>query len=293
MSATLVVVRAAQEVEALRARQLFAGKSDQPPGDASFLIAMKERPVERIVAALVWWHADGAVKFLMAHTPGLGASDASAALVPALEALPELSGVELRYGRLLAAEEDVAPWLVEHNYEPTCAERVFEAPSTTVYDRVQCFLARHESDMPETWHTESIRDYTPETVWPLIEPYRLIKFNALQRFWVAPGQFGYDPEYSNILFDAETPLGALLVRNNSICLAVDVRVVNPITPRLRSLANLALFAHISRIASPTTTSIRTLAFRADENEHRETANLARRMGGREVAARHIYARQQG
>lgn len=263
----------------------------QPPADAQVLIALKQRPVQRIVATLAWWHEAGAVKFLVGHQPGVDAIEAAAALVPALESVPELAGTDIAYGRLFAPDEDIAPWLIQRGYRATGTERVFEAPSTTVYDRVQSFLARHGNDLPESWRTESIRHHVPETVWPIIEPYRLIRFDALQRFWKTTGPLGYDPDYSNILFDGETPLGTLLLRNNSVCLAVDIRVVNPIAPRLRSLANLALFAHVARLASPAT--IRTLGFRADEREHRETANLARRMGGREVAIRHIYTRLAG
>jgi len=67
-------------------------------------------------------------------------------------------------------------------------------------------------------------------------------------------------------------------------------VVKPMALQLRSLANLAFFAHW-RLVSPT--AFRVVSFRGDQVEHRETANLARRMGGRQVAVRHIYTRPGG
>ncbi|QDU58946.1 hypothetical protein [Aeoliella mucimassa] len=291
MTSQPLTVQVASPQQQLRAWPLFASQFEQPAANAQYLIAIKSRPVERIVAALAWWQEPDAIRFLLAHQPGITIEAAAEALVPRLQSLPDLPPLDLKYAFLLQQDQPPAPWLAAHGYEPRHAERAFEAPSTTVYERVQKFLTRHHNDIPETWHSESIRDHSPETVWPLIEPYRLIHPEALRRFWNTPGEQGYDPDFSNILFDGDQPLGTLLLRNNHVCLAVDIRVVIDIAPRLRSLANLALFAHISRVASPESTGIRTLAFRADEREHRETANLAKRMGGREVAARHIYTRE--
>jgi len=282
------IVRVAQEGESVRARQLFMASPEQPPLNASFLVALKPHPVERIVATLAWWREEMTVKFLVARKPAVSAEQAAAVLVPALEALPGLGEQDVEFGRLLAENEEVAPWLARHGYQTSRTERVFEAPCATVYQRLQLMLARQGREIPATWSTESIRHHLPETVWSLIAPFRLIKLESLRSFWAMPGERGYHPEFSNILFDAGTPLGVLLVRSDSVCLAVDVRVVKPITRRLRSLANLLMFGHIQRVVTPTTWRI--LAFRGDEIEHRETANLARRMGGREVAARHIYIR---
>ena len=290
MTTQPLLVRRANEKELFRAVQLFASSTDKPAADAQYLIALKTRPVERIVAALAWWSEPESIRFLIGHHPGVTAEEAAEALVPPFEQISDKPSLDLKYARLLEENQDCAPWLASHGYQALGTERAFEAPSDTVYERVQTFLARHTNDIPESWHSESIRHHQPETVWPLIEPYRLIHPDTLRRFWNTPGESGYDPDFSNILFDGPTPLGTLLLRNNSICLAVDIRVVNPIAPRLRSLANLALFAHISRVASPESTGIRSLAFRADQREHRETANLAKRMGGREVAVRHIYTR---
>jgi hypothetical protein len=202
--------------------------------------------------------------------------------------MPGLGAEKLIYAQLLAESQEVAPWLARHGYLAQQTERILESPFSTVYQRVGALFARHYTEMPGSWTTEPIRCHSPETVWPLIAPFRLIKFESLQSLWTTPGERGYHPEFSNILFDAGTPVGVLLVRTDHDCLIIDIRVVKPITPRLRSLGNIAFFAHIRRLVIPT--AWRVVRFRGDQVEHRETANLARRMGGRQVAVRHTYIR---
>ena len=81
---------------------------------------------------------------------------------------------------------------------------------------------------------------------------------------------------SRILFQAGQPLGTMRARTDAGCVAVPVRVVKPVSSRLRSLAKLALFAHRLPVTTPTT--CRVARFRGDLVEHRETFNIARRIG---------------
>ena len=267
--------------------QLFSAAPEPPPTNANFILALKLHPIERIVAVLAWWREDAVVKFQIARKPGLLANDAAATLVPAMEAMPGFGAENLKYAQLLAENQEVAPWLARRGYQPQHTEHIFELPLSTAFDRVGALLARYSTEMPGSWTTEPIRLHSPEVVWPLIAPFRLIRFESLQSLWSAPGERGFHPELSNILFDAGTPLGVLLVRTDHDHLVIDIRVVKPMALQLRSLANLAFFGHW-RLVTPTTW--RVIRFRGDEVEHRETANLARRMGGRQVAVRHIYTR---
>jgi hypothetical protein len=59
--------------------------------------------------------------------------------------------------------------------------------------------------------------------------------------------------------------------------------------RERALGNIALLHHIAARRDPYG-PIKWLRFRAGEIEHRETANLAIRMGGRELLPRHVFAK---
>ncbi|WP_193212324.1 hypothetical protein [Luteolibacter marinus] len=282
--------RKAREEEIPRARFLFASAPKVPPAQAEFLVVTKLRPIERIVASLAWWNEGEVVKFLLAGPPGTDGSASWNALLAEFEADGRVAGRRMEFARLLAEDEPAAILLAECGYEGRHTERVFEAPADAVRERVDAMLERYRPEIPAGWRTEAIRHHPPETVWPLLAPYQLIDLDSLRDSWSSPGGDGYDLAFSSVLLDGSDVLGVLLVRTNAVCLAVDVRVVSPMPPRLRALANLALFDHIARLATPERSSLRVLAFRARQQDHLETANLAKRMGGREVAVRHIYTR---
>ena len=73
-------------------------------------------------------------------------------------------------------------------------------------------------------------------------------------------------------------------------LCMDVRVVKTGNRLLDSLGNVALLRHTCVTLGPVPSDLNRLQFRGGEMEHRETANLAFRMGGKELPARHLFAR---
>jgi hypothetical protein len=73
-------------------------------------------------------------------------------------------------------------------------------------------------------------------------------------------------------------------------LYIDVQVVREANPRLRSLGDLCLLYHDAQRVNPDG-PIRRIQFRSGETEHRQTANLALRMGGRELSRRHVFAKK--
>ena len=85
-------------------------------------------------------------------------------------------------------------------------------------------------------------------------------------------------------------LPAFLARRLGDVLYIDVQVVEEPNPRLRSLAAVCQLHHgAQRVASGG--PIRWIHFRSGQSEHRQTANLALRMGGRELATQHVFARR--
>ena len=108
-------------------------------------------------------------------------------------------------------------------------------------------------------------------------------------YWRADSQFGFDLDLSCILFDGERPFGAFLTRLMGEGLCIDVQVVREPNPRLRSLGDLLMLYHdAQRVAADG--PIRRIWFRSGATEHRQTANLALRMGGRELARCHLMAK---
>jgi len=74
-----------------------------------------------------------------------------------------------------------------------------------------------------------------------------------------------------------------------------VQVVQEKNPILRSLGDLFMMYRMLRLHSAaqhagTDVPIRWLRFRSGEIEHRQTANLALRMGGRELPPYHVMAK---
>jgi hypothetical protein len=69
-----------------------------------------------------------------------------------------------------------------------------------------------------------------------------------------------------------------------------VQVVQESNPRLRSLGDICLIYHDAVRVAPDG-PIRRIQFRSGETEHRQTANLALRSGGRELPPRHVFARK--
>ncbi len=105
----------------------------------------------------------------------------------------------------------------------------------------------------------------------------------------SPGAFELD--LSCLLFDGPRVIGALLTRRVQDALCVDVRVVRLENPRLRALGNACLLNHVASRCDPYRGPLHWLHFRAGDIEHRETANLAFRMKGRELPPRHVYGKK--
>ncbi len=148
---------------------------------------------------------------------------------------------------------------------------------------------KHRAEIPAGWRTDPIRLHPPEVILDLIAPHRLLPLPEVRQSWRPNARFGFDLELSCILFDRERAFGTLLLRHIGDLLHVDVQVVHEPNPRLRSLGDLCLIYHDALRVAPDG-PIRRIQFRSGETEHRQTANLALRMGGRELPRRHVFGR---
>jgi hypothetical protein len=278
------IVRPALPHEIGRALRIF--EADTVPASARLLVLVKSTPVERILGALAWWREDEFVKFALARLPGVVVERVAGPLLDALDGEIASAGnfAEAMYFAPLAETDEWTELLARRGFAPTRMERVFEVPFATTCARGAGMIRKFEKLFPPTWRTEAIRNCAPEIAWPLVAPHRLLTAEALRTGWSA----GFHQLYSSILFDGTVPIGVFLVRVSGDRIAVDVRVVNLRNSRLRALGNLALLAHIERQAN--WQSLRVAVFRGDAKEHVETANMAIRMGGREVSRRHIFSK---
>lgn len=281
-------IRPPSGAEAARATYLFRGARLRP--QAQFLVAVRSRPVERFVAAASWWCAGKIACFQLACLPGVARAETCAALLNVVVGLARAAGMQtIQYGESLAQESEWIVFLQEHGFTLLRSERFFEIAVAPAWKRTMETYEKYQARIPAAWRTEAIRRHPPETVFNLIEPFRLMPPVELRDYWRPDAAAGFDLDLSSILFDGTHPFGTLLARRTPDSLYVDIRVVTHENQLLRALGNVLLFRHMA-LQRDQNQRIQQLKFRGGATEHPETANLARRMEGREMPPRHVYSR---
>jgi len=259
--------------------------------EARLLGAIRARPFERFVAAAAWWQEGRMGRFQLACQPGVALEQGTGPLIEAVAEAARVAGVEtLQYTDLLLDQSAWPEVLRRHGFERVRSERFFEVAYRDAWARVTRLHERHQTEIPSGWRTDPIRLHSPEAILGLLAPHRLMPPAEVCHCWRADTAGGFDRELSCILLDQQRPFGVFLVRRSDDVIHVNVQVVEEPNARLRSLADLCLLYHgVQRV--PPESWLRSLQFRSGEAEHRQTANLARRMGGRELPPRHVFARR--
>jgi hypothetical protein len=271
-------------------RVLYLFRIVRFPAGARLLAVTRSKPVERFVAAAAWWSVGAVARFQLACQGPANRTAAAGLLIGQLEQCSRQAGMEsLQYADLLGAENEWVELLRGQGFERLRSERFFEVPVPNLWTRVTQLYQRHWSEIPPGWRTDPIRSHPPEAILDLIAPHRLLPPSEVRHAWQPNAALGFDLELSCILFDRERAFGALLLRHIGDTLQVDVQVVDEPNPRLRSLGDLCLIYHDTLRVAPEG-PIRRIQFRSGETEHRQTANLALRTGGRELPPRHVYGK---
>ena len=283
-----LVVRQPVAAELARVAYLFRNVRLRP--DAHLWVAVRSRPIERFVAAAAWWPEGNMARFQLATQPGIVQPEICRALVDQISAQARGAGLEsIQYGELLADDNAWVAILRGLGFELLRSERFFEVTVEQSWIRFTETYEKNRSRIPAGWRTESIRQHSPETILELLAPYRLMPPAELRDYWRPDSPFGFQLDLSSILFDGNQPIGAFLTRKAQDLLFIDIRVVNLEHQLLRALGNILLFRHMA-LQRDSHKNIRFMRFRAGATEHRETANLARRMEGREMPPRHIFSK---
>jgi hypothetical protein len=255
-----------------------------------FLVAERIHPISRFVAAAAWWVDNGIGRFQLACQPGLVQTEAAASLVARVSEAARAAGLgAIHYAELLPDGHAWLGMLREQGFERIRSERCFETPSRSTWMRINRLYERHRTEIPPGWRTDPIREHGPDKILDLIAPHRLLAPDEVRYCWQATAAAGFDPEMSCILFDGDRPFGAFLARMPADVLYVDVQVVREPNSRLRSLGDLCLVYHVVRQVQADG-PIHWIRFRCGETEHRQTANLALRLGGRELGRMHVFGK---
>ena len=229
-------------------------------------------------------------RFQLACLPGNPNREALANLTARVVAAARNAGMEsIQYGELLPQESVWLALLQAQGFERVRSERFFEIAYRDAWKRITQLHERHRAEIPSTWRTEPIRNHRPEEIMELATPYRLLPPEDVRHYWEATTTGGFDLELSCILYDEQRPIGTFLVRWVADGVFIEVQIVEEPNRRRRALGDLCLLYHgVSRVAPDG--PLKWLRFRSGESEHRQTANLALRMGGRELPRRHVLTR---
>jgi hypothetical protein len=283
---------APEEVE--RALHLLRNVPLSP--EARLMVAARSRPVARFIAAAAWWPEGTVGRFQIACQPGMARAAVAGLLIERLGECARRAGMlTLQCANLLADDNEWFGILRSQGFECLRSERSFEVPFQDARTRVLRLHQKHGSQIPAGWRTDSIRNHPPETALDLIAPHRLMPPAEVRNYWQANSQFGFDIDLSCILFDGERPFGTFLSRRMGEGTYIDVEVVREPNPRLRSLGGLFMLYRMFMVSDEierlsANSPIRWLWFRSGATEHRQTANLAFRLGGRELSRCHLMAK---
>jgi len=266
-----------------RNRRLHAG--------SRFIAAERTHPVARFLGAVSWWVEDDLGRFQLACLPGSAQNRAASVLVERVLTAAREGGLgSIQYGDLLPDGHPWLPVLKAQGFERLRSERSFKVAYADAWKRVMHLEEKHRSRVPSTWRTDAIREHQPEAILDMIAPYRLLPPAEVRYFWQDTMAGGFDLDMSCILFNGARPFGAFLARRLSDILCVDVQVVEEPNRWLRSLADVCQLHHGARRVAPGG-PIRWIQFRSGQAEHRQTANLALRMGGLELPPQHLFGRR--
>jgi hypothetical protein len=284
-----LVVRLPTPGEFARVAHLF--RNTRLRKGSRFIVAERTQPIPRFIAAAAWWTEGATGRFHLACQPGLAAADMTAGIIESILAASREAGLEtVQYAELLP---EGSPWLKvlqAQGFERARSERSFQVSYRDAWTRVMRLYEKHRAQIPSSWRTDPIRQHKPEVILDLVAPHRLLPPDELRHFWEASAAAGFDLDLSCVLFDQERPFGTFLARCMGDVIYIDVQVVQEPNPRLRSLADLCLLHHdASRV--PADGPIRWIRFRSGQSEHRQTANLALRMGGRELTRMHVLEKR--
>jgi hypothetical protein len=264
--------------------------------EARLLAAVRSRPIERFIAAAAWWPQGTVGLFQLACQPGVDQTAVAGLLMERLADFARLTGLKtIQCANLLTDNNAWFGILRALGFACSRSERFFEIAYQDAWTRIMQLHRKHGSRIPAQWQAKPIRDLSPETALEVIGTYRLLPPAEVRSYWGKNSPGGFTLDLSCVLFDGERPFGAFLARRLGDAYYVDVQVVHEKNPILRSLGDLFMMyrmfvLHHEAQCAGTDVPIRCLRFRSGEIEHRQTANLARRMGGRELPPQHVMAK---
>lgn len=285
-----MILRPAFPDELGRAKALLEGHP--VPDAATFLLVVKQQPVERILAAIPWWTVPGSdrgpaqLRFSLAGA-GSVVSEHLELILGQLEALAR----EQQAGALftdfsLAAGHPRYQELTARGFGIAQTDRYFSIPGDLFNQRCQRLYQRAAGKIPATWKIESIRGHAPEEIFALVGARGLMSPQQFRSYWNTANREHFEEKFSSVVVEDGQIIGVFLVsRRDESELHVHVDVVSPERKAVSGLITLAMRHFMSSACGEDFPQ--TYTSRADAEKHRQTGNTAIRNGGTELAPSHF------
>ena len=283
------MIRPAYPDELARAKSLLNGHAVPP--EATFLVIVKEHPVERIIASIPWW-----------QIPQRGSDDIALRFhLPPSHLTPETLTEILTQLDNIAHEKNIAQVFTDFSltkdhplyqqlttlgYEVAQTDRYFKTPGESFKSRFCRIYQRIQHRLPAHWKVESIRGHDPQKLFALIHAHHLMSPQQFQNYWTSSQGERFEEKYSFVILDGEEMIGLFLLTSRGATeLHIHAECVHP-----DYLAQSSLIATTLRHATCSNCPEgfpETFTFRVDSEKHRQTGNTAIRQGGTEDEPRHF------
>lgn len=207
-----MLIRPAYPDEIGRAQSLLNGHP--VPQEARFLVAVKEQPVERIIATIPWWKAPNDddeidLKFSIhsGNSPGLPEAELAELFTTLEDYAQEEKASTLTADIPLVAEHPLFQKLTARGYQISHTETIITAAG----DEMKSFFLAQENKLPSHWNIESIRGRSPEPLHPLIAAEGSLTPKTFKSHWDGSNRERYEQDFSHLITSGEEVIGLLLV----------------------------------------------------------------------------------
>jgi hypothetical protein len=287
-----MTIRPAYPDELGRAQALLDGHP--VPKQAAFLVAVREQPVERILAVIPWWPQAGEdeapqLRFHLSRS-GLEA-EILEEILQQLDALAlEQNASALLTDFSLAEAHPLYLALSARGYEVCQTDRYFTVPGEIVKSRSLRIYQRLGPRIPPPWRIETLRGQDPEKLFALVAAHRLMSPQQFQNYWNGASRERFEADYSCVVLEEDEIIGLFLItQRGDDELHIHVEAASPARAAQSALISASLRnASFSRCPAGFP---KVFTCRADSEKHRQTGNTALRQGGTEAAPRHFLRKR--
>lgn len=267
------------------------------PQSTTYLLLVKEQPVERIIAVFPWWitpstsaQSQPYAEFSI-HLAGATQLD-DGQLKQAISSIEKHVSdqvSELRFQGALLKESPLFKDLTSQGFTIFQTDRHYAIPAETVIQRTSRIYQKFKHKIPKAWKVESIRGHHPDSIWNIIAEHGLMAHHQFKHYWDSSNSGHFEENFSCVVIEDKAVSGVLLtskVSDTELHVHIDaVAKKHSSHSQLITMLMKHFFAENSIESFP-----KTISLRADHEKHIQTQNVALRGGGEELTPRYLLGK---